>query len=704
MSDERRNFRSADFQPLQIHYDEKTVQIHITQRYAERGLESMADALQLVVDYFFMSQDEFLEKWLSGSRAQLKRQSTAGSWRRIVDRLGNTQQRRVVIDDRETVNTLVLAGPGSGKTMVLVHRVGYLLRIRRERPQSILVLAYNRHAAVEIRQRLRALVGDDARGVTVMTCHALAMRLTGDSFAGRARQVTEADFADCLRRATSLLRGDGLLPDEADELRERLMGGFRWILVDEYHDAGRLEYGLITALAARARGNEEERRVSLLAVGDDDQNIYSFRGASVEYVRRFEEEYEAERVMLTSNYRSTGHIIGASNVLMEGVPDRMKAEVPIEIDAGRESHPDGGEWTFDLVTYGRVQVLDVPDSDGAQAVAVVAEMSRMAALDGGWDWSRCAVVAREWRFLEPVRAVCEKMGIPSEMAREDFTAIWFLREMEALRDWLEARRGGFVTAGEMQEFVEGMVASRWVELVKGALDEYVDDAGEGERGVDFVIEWLAEWARSVREKPGGVLLLTAHRAKGLEFDHVYILDGAWERVSRNEDADASRRLYYVAMTRAMKTLALFRWSVRNPFLGALSKVSAVFERDAYAGIEGDEESGLVYRRLSLGDVFLSWAGYKDARQPVHQWLAALREGDHLTVRQQGRGRSYALCDSRGREVGRLARRFEVPRGKRVKSASVLAVVVWRKDLSEYQEQRQSLLDRWEVVLPEIVFE
>ena len=115
------------------------------------------------------------------------------------------------------------------------------------------------------------------------------------------------------------------------------------------------------------------------------------------------------------------------------------------------------------------------------------------------------------------------------------------------------------------------LASRWVDLVKSALDEYVDDVGEGERGVDFVIEWLAEWARSVRERPGGVLLLTAHRAKGLEFDHVYILDGAWERVSRNEDADASRRLYYVAMTRAMKTLSLFRRSARNPFPGSVEQ-------------------------------------------------------------------------------------------------------------------------------------
>ena len=97
-------------------------------------------------------------------------------------------QQRIVADDREQTNVLVLAGPGSGKTRVLVHRIAYLIRVRRENPRGILVLAYNRHAAVEIRRRLRDLIGDDAIGVTVLTCHALAMRLVGASFAGRADQ------------------------------------------------------------------------------------------------------------------------------------------------------------------------------------------------------------------------------------------------------------------------------------------------------------------------------------------------------------------------------------------------------------------------------------------------------------------------------------------------------------------------------------
>ena len=140
----------------------------------------------------------------------------------------------------------MLAGPGSGKTRVLVHRIAYLIRARRENPRGILALTYNRHAAVEIRRRLADLIGDDARGVVVLTCHAFAMRLTGSSFSERANRLDDADFQELLQQAAALLRGEGLPPDEADEYRTRLLAGFRWILVDEYQDIGPAEYGLIS--------------------------------------------------------------------------------------------------------------------------------------------------------------------------------------------------------------------------------------------------------------------------------------------------------------------------------------------------------------------------------------------------------------------------------------------------------------------------
>ena len=181
---ERRGFAQSDFASLQLHYDEQVRQIHVMAEYAQRGLGSMADALGLAMDYFSLEQDEFLRNWLPDRGRDISRQTTPQSWRSIVESLNNPVQRRIVADDREQTNVLVLAGPGSGKTRVLVRRIAYLVRVRRENPRGILALAYNRHSAVEIRQRLAGLIGDDARWVTVLTCHALAMRLVGASFTG----------------------------------------------------------------------------------------------------------------------------------------------------------------------------------------------------------------------------------------------------------------------------------------------------------------------------------------------------------------------------------------------------------------------------------------------------------------------------------------------------------------------------------------
>ena len=231
--------------------------------YAQKGLGSMADALRLAMDYFSLPQEEFLQRWLPEQEREMARQTTAQSWHAIVESLKNTSQRGIVADDREQTNVLVLAGPGSGKTRVLVHRIAYLIRVRREKPRGILALAYNRHAAVEIRRRLAELIGDDARGVIVLTCHGLAMRLVGASFSGRANRLDDSDFQEIMQQAVALLRGEGLPPDEADEMRTRLLAGFRWILVDEYQDIGPHEYGLISALAGRTLSEEDEQAYPL---------------------------------------------------------------------------------------------------------------------------------------------------------------------------------------------------------------------------------------------------------------------------------------------------------------------------------------------------------------------------------------------------------------------------------------------------------
>ena len=590
------------------------------------------------------------------------------------------------------------------QTRVLVHRIAYLVRVRREDARGILALAYNRHAAVDIRRRLYALIGDDARGVTVLTCHGLAMRLAGASFTGRAETPHDGMFDEVMRRAVALLRGEGLPPEEADEQRDRLLAGFRWILVDEYQDIDAAQYDLISALAGRTL-EDEDGKLTLFAVGDDDQNIYAFNGASVEFIRRFETDYGPKPSYLVGNYRSTRHIIEAANAMIEPAQERMKAGHPIHIDTARTKDPPGGAWVNrDFVTEGRVQLLPAGRDPVAQAQVVMGELLRLKALDSEWDWSRCAVIARNWRYLAPARAFCEVHGIPAQMAGEEVPNFWRLRETRAFVAWLRAREPRVVEGGALREWADARPSGPWHDLLRQAIDEHaLETGGGGEVPVDHVVEWLADWSREVRRRQYGLLLLTAHRAKGLEFDHVAVLDGGWDRRDPDEDPDAPRRLYYVAMTRARQTLALACFDGPDPLQETLIDHPSVARREPVTPPAASPE--LLYRhvRPGLQDVDLGFAGRHGTHNPIHGAIAALSPGDRLRARPTDQGR-WQLLDETGTVVGHLATSFRRPDGMRCRASTVLAVVGWSREASELQYRDTIKCDSWEVVVPELVFE
>ena len=724
LAEEKRGFANADFEPLELHYKGQVLQIHVMKEFAERGCEAITDAVLMAMDYFSLTEEEFLHRWMPDRDKETERQTTPESWRDIVESLNNRTQQDIVADDRKQTNVLVLAGPGSGKTRVLVHRIAYLIRVRRENPRGILALAYNRHAAVEIRRRLMDLIGDDARGVTVLTCHALAMRLIGVSFQEREKKLLDDDaFQEVLRQAVALLRGEGLEPEEADEQRERLLAGFRWILVDEYQDIGPDQYELISAIAGRTL-KDEDGKLTIFAVGDDDQNIYAFNGASVEFIRRFEEDYGPKPTFLTDNYRSTGHIIAAANEWIEPARQRMKAEHPIRIDRAREKEPLGGDWSeLDSVAQGRVQILPASSDPISQAKVAMTELQRLSSLSSDWDWSKCAVIVREWKYLEPVRAFCELHHIPVQMGNEEIPSFWHLRETRMFVEWLRGRETRTVGSADLRDWLEAQAPGPWNDLLGQALDEYALETSDAEMPVDHFIEWLAEWGRDVRRRQRGLLLLTAHRAKGLEFDHVAVLDGGWDKVDKGEDRDARRRLYYVAMTRARQTLALVRFQgrgatrpdfVKEPeppaYLGRLHSLpytfpnnGSVLHRTADSLPPGTSELSRQYRRPSLREVNLGFAGRYHANHRVHRAIAALSPGDLLATRIAKTG-SWELLDQSGMVIGRLAQAFEPPPGMRCRSARVFAVVAWSREASEPQYRDRAKCDAWEVVVPELVFE
>lgn len=702
LSQEKRGFTKADFLPLKMHYDEQVIQIHVMAKYAECGLERMTDSLKLAMEYFSLGQEEFLKKWLPISERELYRQTTPESWHKIVESLNNPIQQRIVTDDREQTNVLVLAGPGSGKTRVLVHRIAYLVRVRRENPHGIIALAYNRHAAVEIRRRLFDLIGDDAKGITIMTCHALAMRLVGASFTENKFLEDGSKFKLVLQQATALLRGDGLPPEDADEQRERLLSGFRWILVDEYQDIGPDQYDLISALAGRTH-TDEVGKLSLFAVGDDDQNIYAFDGASVEFIRKFESDYDAKPSFLTENYRSTANVINVANLIISPAPDRMKALNPITIDRARRHDRPGGDYEkLDPVCQGKVQILSAGESAVSQAVAVMAEFERLSTLSDNWTWSNAAVIARDWKYLEPIRAYCEMHDIPVQMANEDTSSFWRLRETQALVGWIRSQNFNLIDAPKILNWIHSQDTGIWWSLLCEALDAYLIETSGAELPIAHFFDWLAEWGREVRRRQSGIILLTAHRAKGLEFDHVAVLDGAWDRCDRNDDRESPRRLYYVAMTRARKTLMLAQFNGKHALLSNLPNDSAILHRQSSAMTLLSPELLLRYVRVGFKEVDLGYAGRFLQDHQIHKVISKVKTGDAIQLKHNN-DRWY-LLDNEGNEIGRFSRAFAPPANMRFVRGTIMAIVSRTIEDSDPEYRVNVKCKRWEVVLPEIVYE
>lgn len=288
----------------------------------------------------------------------------------------NPAQREAVLTTEGPL--LVLAGAGSGKTRVLTFRIAHMLGDLGVKPWQVLAITFTNKAAAEMRERLAALIPSGTRGMWVCTFHAMCVRMLREDadllgYTGqftiyddddskrmvrdimqalgieqkqfpinmirskissaknamigpedmlksadspndkkaaqvylelerRLRAANAMDFDDLLLRALELLR---TRPEVLDKYQER----FRYVSVDEYQDTNHVQYEIANLLAAKYQ--------NLMVVGDDDQSIYSWRGADITNILDFEKDFkDCKTVKLEQNYRSTGHILSAANAVV----------------------------------------------------------------------------------------------------------------------------------------------------------------------------------------------------------------------------------------------------------------------------------------------------------------------------------------------------------------------------------------------------
>ncbi len=706
----KQRYGTEHYDALQHHYNERTFQVHVMNEYARYGIAKIREALDLVVAYFTMDKDAFIQRFFQESRGLLERATTAKSYRAIVESLANRDQIRIVTQP-PSKNLLILAGPGSGKTRTVVHRCAYLLRVKRVQPHAILVCCFNHKAALELRRRLAALVGRDAIGVTIQTYHGLALRIMGVSSKGLSeRNGAAPDFDQIITDAVSMLRGEKEVPGIApDDVRDRLLSGFEHILVDEYQDIDEPQYEMIGAIAGRTLA-DQDRKLSILAVGDDDQSIYGFRGANVAFIRRFQEDYKADVAYLVENYRSTRYIIEAANKVIAQNHDRMKTGHEISIDQGRSMLPAGGVFgSKDDLTRGRVAIIEVSDA-AVQAGAIIRELRRLREL-GCTDWNDIAVLSRTRRDLILVRAAAEADGIPVNwpLERNKIPPLHRIREIADILEKLAAERNTTVRASELLSRFEETDASAgahspWKQLLIRLLAAWEDETGDEPTPLsactEFLYESLAQ--RRKEEQYGeGVTLATIHGAKGMEYPHV-LLCGDWSGNGNRLQLEDERRVLYVGMTRAKETLSLFiRNDVVNPFTASLIGPAFVSRRETMTSPE-IAQYNRDYIQLGLADTYLDYAGRKNAEHPIHAALAQLQTGDILKVGQQND--RILLSAQSGTPVAQLAAAAAkqwVPRLQEIESVRILCILRrFASDCKESEYRDAIKVSRWEIPICE----
>ncbi|HEX2157135.1 MAG TPA: UvrD-helicase domain-containing protein, partial [Actinomycetes bacterium] len=512
---------------------------------------------------------------------------------------------------------LVVAGPGTGKTRTLTHRLAHLVVERGLPAERCLAITFTRRAAAELQERLDQLVPGDARRMLVTTFHGLGLRILREQHAavGLGPGFRIADEAERLELLAELLgcperEARRLLPELARRKRARavrwpdldaepsevagplaryeaamrkldlvdlddllalpvmLLAGdaglasryrerFGFVAVDEYQDVDELQYRLLRLLTTP--------QSSLCVIGDPDQAIYGFRGADVGFFLRFTEDFPgATTVRLTRNYRSSPAIVAGA----------LQAIAPSTLVAGRELAAMAGAEAPARITVHQAA------SDLAEAEFVVQTVDRLLGgasflsldsgrADGGAEhglsFADIAVLYRTDAQSGPLAEALGRAGMPFQKRSHDR-----LLDRPAVRALVRALRD---PGSERHPAGDRSVAAR-LAAATGGLDQAAAAealdllAPLAARCRDDLDRFLAELALGDEvdtwdPRADRVSLLTLHAAKGLEFPVVFLtgcedwlLPLRFGAAPSAEELAEERRLFFVGMTRARSHLLL----------------------------------------------------------------------------------------------------------------------------------------------------
>jgi ATP-dependent DNA helicase RecQ len=631
IKDTKLRYKLEDYRMLDEFYKQKIQQVHIVGEYANLMVRNYQAAQQYVQDYFQMDYKRFISKYFKGERiTEIQRNITPKRYKKLFAQLSERQKE--IISDKESRCIVVAAGPGSGKTRVLVHKLASLLLLEDVKHEQLLMLTFSRAAAIEFKQRLIALIGEAAHYIEIKTFHSYSFDLLG-------RIGNLEDARDVVARAAEMINQSEVEPNKI---------GKTVLVIDEAQDMSAEEYALVKALMT----NNEDMRV--IAVGDDDQNIFEFRGSDSLYLYQLSKEPGSRFIEMIENYRSSKHVVDFANAFVKVIGKRMKGS-PIISMRSEEGHVEVTQHSSQFMYqplvdnliahrgHGTSCVLTQTNEEAVILVALLRKHGIQSKLIQSMEGFRFSNLAEVKYLLKYISKKLSTPLIPDEL-------------------WEEAKRATFSK-------YDGSLSVPYLErCVK--LFEQIYRAKYSTDLWEFVFESSVEDFCDVSNTE--VVVSTIHKAKGREFDDVYMLIAD----SPYKDEKLFRQLY-VGMTRAKRRLFIHTNS------DLFNRLPADIHKTDNQQYPLPEE---IVLQLSHKDVYLDF--FKNIKQEV----LALQSGDDLLLED-----NYFLVPSSHRAVAKLSTNMQTiistwnEKGYIFHSASVRFVVAWKSKDAPKEEPESAVL-------------
>ena len=650
----RLRYKQEDYRMLNEFYKQKIQQIHIVGEYANLMVRDYNAALQYVQDYFQMDYHRFISKYFKGNReAEIERNVTPSKYRKLFGMLSKRQKE--IIDDHESRCIVVAAGPGSGKTRVLVHKLASLLLLEDVKHEQLLMLTFSRAAATEFKQRLMQLIGNAAHFVEIKTFHSYCFDLLG-----RVGNLDEA--GDVVKQAAEMIKNGEVEPNRISKTV---------LVIDEAQDMSKDDYALVTALM---KANEEMR---VIAVGDDDQNIYEFRGSNSLYLYELAQTEHSRFFEMTENYRSFRHIVEAANDFARNIRQRIKSAPIISMSQ------EDGEVRIVKHPYEIQEKRVYMYQPILEDVIRLQTSNNQKATDGSSDKKNETISILTQTNEEAVimLALLHSHGIKAKLVQSmDGLRFWNLAEVryflkkidQSLKETKSPIIPDDIWETAKHQTYQKYASSLALQYLHRSLQifEQTNRAKYYSDLKEFVFESSVEDFCDITESD--IVVSTIHKAKGHEFDHVLMLITHPEHPT-----DEILRRYYVGMTRAKQTLTIH---TNGNLFDTLHTAQHLYDTQAY-----DEPNEIVLQ-LSHKDVNLGFS------KPHKDTILSLRSGMPLTYHD------HCLClPSTSRDIAQFSIKMNEKIGKwelkgyKITTAKIRFIVAWKSKDAPKDEKESAIV-------------